>query len=88
MARRYGSRHRTNTPRQPSAGAKITVSARMTDEVHVKATTIAEGLGISLSALLAELVERAEVDDHGHVAWESKYAPPADEGQEQLEMSA
>lgn len=88
MARRYGSRHRTTQPHRRSTGVKITVSARMTDEVHAKALQMAEHLDISLSALLAELVERSVVDDDGRPTWESKYAPPVDDGQERLELSA
>lgn len=75
MPRRYGSRSRVTTTSRPSAGVKITVSARMTDEVHAKAVAMAEDLDISLSALLAELVERAEVDSLGRPTWDSKYAP-------------
>ena len=68
-------------------GPKVIVTARLSPANKAKAHAIANGLGISLSALLNELVLREEVDEHGHVAWESRYAQP-DPAQQALEMTA
>lgn len=82
---RYGSRHQA-ARRQPAPGTKLNVSTRMSAEAYAKALTMAEGLNISISALLNELVERQEVNASGVPDWESKYAPPSDD--DQLELSA
>lgn len=91
---RYGIRHQSEAPAAKGSEdldattKKIILTARVTPGVRAKAHDMAAALGISVSALLSELVERAELDESGHPGWESKYAQPADEGQEQLEMSA
>jgi hypothetical protein len=46
----------------------------VTSEQHDKAHLMAEALGISVSALLAELVDRTEIDETGNPGWQSRYA--------------
>lgn len=84
---RYGSRHQAQR-RRPEPGTKLNVTTRMTAESYEKAADVAEALGVSISALLNELVERLEVDDRGNPGWTSRYAAPNDEAQERLELSA
>lgn len=51
------------------------IQSRVTHEQHAKVNRAAEALGISTSALLAELVDRMRVDANGRPAWEkSRYA--------------
>lgn len=88
---RYGYPQRRTAappPPPPTGTKKVTLTARITPEARDKAHLVADALGISLSALVLELLERIEVDAQGHPGWESKYAPPDDEHQEQLEMTA
>lgn len=47
---------------------------RVLPEVYDKAHLMAEELGISLSALLSELVEREQVTERGRPLWDSRYS--------------
>lgn len=72
---------------------KVVVTARCTPAIREKANRTAQALGISVSALLCELIERLELDEHDHPGWTSRYAaadePGPDETQQQtLELSA
>jgi len=52
------------------------LQTRVTHEQHAKAHRAAEELGVSVSALLAELIDRMRVDEHGRPTWQqSRYAP-------------
>ena len=52
------------------------MSTRLTAGQHDKLARTAQALGVSISALLAELVERLEVDEHFDPGWRSRYARP------------
>lgn len=85
---RYGERQKT-PDRRGVAPKRVVVTTRLVEELHEKANRAAEGLDISLTALLAELVERMEVDENGLPPWQSKYArAPKDDPQEALQLSA
>jgi hypothetical protein len=71
-----GSREAPGVARAPMSATRRMLQARVTYEQHDKAHVMAEALGISVSALLAELVDRAEVDEHGQPTWTSRYARP------------
>lgn len=87
---RYGHPQRRSATPPPaprrSEKKKATLTARITPEALGKAHLMADALNVSLSALILEMLERAEVDETGHPGWESRYAPTED--QEQLELSA
>jgi hypothetical protein len=87
MARFGSPQRRPIKPLPEDEERKIIITARVEPALKAKALAAAHELGISLSALLAELIERLEVDETGHPGWESKYAP-ADDAQPTLEMSA
>jgi hypothetical protein len=77
----YGKRKRNEMPgasRAPMSPTRRMLQSRVTHEQHAKANRAAEELGISTSALLAELVDRMRVDANGCPTWKSRYAPPAD----------
>lgn len=77
MSAPYGRRQGGNRP-APTAAMSATrrmLQSRVTYDQHDKAHKMAEALGISVSALLAELIDRAEVDEQGRPAWTSRYAP-------------
>ena len=84
----YGQRA-TKLPKDEKATkvTRVLLQARVTPEQRVKANDAAKALGISLSAFVAELVDRLEVDEHGHPGWESKYAAPTRSDQ-QLDLTA
>jgi len=63
------------------------VSARLSLDVRKKLEDMADALGISISALISELIERVELNESGHPGWDSKYRKP-EEPQQPLEMSA
>lgn len=75
------------TSRVGTAGQRITMSTRLTAGQHEKLARTAETLGVSISALLAELVELLDVDEHFDPGWRSRYARP-ESAQEQLDLSA
>lgn len=75
------------TSRVGTSGQRITMSTRLTAEQHDKLARTAQNLGISISALLAELVERLEVDEHFDPGWRSRYARP-EPTQQRLDLSA
>lgn len=77
----YGHRFRAPAPGEghtPMSATRRMLQARVTYDQHAKAHRAAEALGISVSAFLAELVDRLEVDERGGPPWESRYASPAD----------
>ncbi len=81
----YGRRVSSPPPgstRAPYKADRRMLQARVTLEQHAKAHAAAEALGISVSALLAELVDRMKVDAQGQPAWESRYAHPSPTGAE------
>lgn len=53
------------------------IQSRVTHEQHAKVNRAAEAIGISTSALLAELVDRMRVDANGRPTWKSRYAQPS-----------
>lgn len=78
--RTYGQRKKGNAPPPPAAplsAKRRTLQSRVTYDQHAKAHAAAEALGISVSALLAELIDRMDVDEHGHPGWTSRYAQPS-----------
>ena len=77
------------TSRIGTVGQRITMSTRLTAGQHDKLARTAQALGVSISALLAELVERLEVDEHFDPGWRSRYArPDVPEQQQPLDMTA
>ncbi|OIQ85546.1 hypothetical protein GALL_326050 [mine drainage metagenome] len=79
--RTYGQRRIRNAPPAPAAplsARRRTLQTRVTYAQHAKAHVAAEALGISVSAFLAELIDRMEVDELGRPAWTSRYARQAD----------
>jgi hypothetical protein len=72
----YGHRFRApNEGRAPMSATRRMLQTRVNYQQHDKAHQAAEALGISVSALLAELVDRMRVDANGRPAWEkSRYA--------------
>lgn len=71
----------------PYSATRRTLQARVTFEQFDKAHRAAEALGVSLSGLMAELIDRLELDEQGHPGWDSRYASPAVDD-EQLDLSA
>jgi hypothetical protein len=85
---RYGAPHKGKTPAPaPLDGRKTGFTVRLDPSTRTKAVAVSDALGISLSALVAELIDRLEVNENNRPGWESRYAPP-DDAQEALEMSA
>jgi hypothetical protein len=72
----------------PQRAKRIPVQTRLTSQQHEKARLVAEALGISMSALLAELIDRVEVDETWHPGWTSLYADEAATESAQLSLSA
>lgn len=71
----YGRRYNPPAPAAPLSATRRMLQTRVTHEQHAKAHAMAQELGISVSALLAELIDRAEVDEQGRPTWTSRYAP-------------
>lgn len=86
---RYGAPHRGKAaaPAPLEDGRKVALTARLDPTTRAKAVAVSDALGISLSALVAELIDRLEVDNSNRPGWESRYAPP-DDAQDALEMTA
>ena len=84
----FGQRKKGPAARASAASAQKLhpIQTRLTTAQHQKAHAAAETLGISVSALLAELVDRMELDDHGHPGWTSRYAATVEDSQ--LSLSA
>jgi len=89
MAGVFGKRQRGKdlTSLDPYSATRRTLQARVTYEQFDKAHRAAEALGVSISGLVAELVDRLELDEHGNPGWTSRYASPA-EPDEPLDLSA
>lgn len=75
----FGRRQRGKDRRSldPYSATRRTLQARVTFEQFDKAHQAAEALGVSLSGLVAELIDRLELDEQGHPGWDSRYAKPA-----------
>ncbi len=89
MATAFGRRQRgaDRTSLEPYSATRRTLQARVTYEQFDKAHRAAEALGVSIAGLVAELVDRLELDEHGHPGWTSRYAPAPDPD-EPLDLSA